>query len=259
MNSAPRTASLAPKVEAAARPSSARSNLASGPSGPAPAHPSKIAGCAGGETLPGHLKRAWPEFDFRRVVIDASPQAAAEADALGAPAFAEGLRIAFAAGQYAPYSARGQHILAHEMAHVVQQERGLAASKVGRAALERDAERDASAATTGRTLRVPRRAGPALAVQQRFDPGYHEEATIGGLSGIFASEEIGKVYEGNWKRDFSQSWPEICRRRDRVARVESYDRAHHQTDAGLRRKFIWAVGKLLLIPNQAAIHNVTET
>ena len=41
--------------------------------------------------------------------------------------------------------------------------------------------------------------------------------------------------------------------------LKAYDRAHHQTDGGLQRKFIWAVGKLLLIPNQTAIHNVTET
>jgi hypothetical protein len=261
MNRAPpQLACSAPKVEAAARPLDAQRTAARARGGVAPAYPSEIATDAGGERLPGHLKRAWPGFDFSRVVIDASPQAAARADALGVPAFAEGRGIGFAAGQFAPATSHGQQILAHEMAHVVQQELGLPAVRgADRAGLERDAERDARAAASGRHLSIPTRAGSAVAVAQGFDPTYHEEATIGGLTGIFTPGEIGRVYEGNWKRDFSQGWPEIADIVIAWKELKAYDQSYHQTNMALQAKFMAATGALLMIPNQTVIHNVTET
>ena len=67
-----------------------------------------------------------PRFghDFSRVRVHADPRAAASAGAIGAHAYAMGPNIVFAAGQYAPSSQRGQHLLAHELAHVVQQGHG---------------------------------------------------------------------------------------------------------------------------------------
>ncbi|HEY0986323.1 MAG TPA: DUF4157 domain-containing protein [Kofleriaceae bacterium] len=46
------------------------------------------------------------------------------APALGARAYAQGAEIHFAPGEYRPDSARGQEILGHELAHVVQQHQG---------------------------------------------------------------------------------------------------------------------------------------
>ena len=69
--------------------------------------------------------RAWfePRFghDFSAVRVHADARAAASARAVGAHAYAVGGNIAFAAGAFAPNSQAGRHLLAHELAHVVQQ------------------------------------------------------------------------------------------------------------------------------------------
>jgi hypothetical protein len=64
-----------------------------------------------------------PRFghDFGKVRVHADAKAAGSARAVGASAYAGGQHIAFAEGQYAPGSAWGRHLLAHELAHVVQQ------------------------------------------------------------------------------------------------------------------------------------------
>ena len=62
--------------------------------------------------------------DFTRVRVHTAPHAAASADALGANAYAIGHDIVFGPGRYAPQSREGRRLLAHELAHVVQQSRG---------------------------------------------------------------------------------------------------------------------------------------
>ena len=59
--------------------------------------------------------------DFGRVRVHADRHAAGLADALQARAFTVGSHIAFAAGEYAPETPAGRHLLAHELTHVVQQ------------------------------------------------------------------------------------------------------------------------------------------
>lgn len=59
--------------------------------------------------------------DFSEVRVHADDQAAASAQAIGASAYTVGSEIAFAAGRYRPDSPDGRHLLAHELAHVVQQ------------------------------------------------------------------------------------------------------------------------------------------
>jgi len=59
--------------------------------------------------------------DFAKVRIHADGRAAASARAVGALAFTVGHDVVFADGQYAPRSTAGQKLLAHELAHVVQQ------------------------------------------------------------------------------------------------------------------------------------------
>lgn len=158
------------------------------------------------DTSASNLTRAWPGFDFSRVRIDTSRAAADRALALRVPAFTHGHTIGFAPGQFAPETPQGRHILAHELAHVVQQEHGLSRglSTVGRKALEADAEQSAHLAASGEVAGLPPRIRAAAAATQCFDPAYHEEAVIGGLTGIFNAGEIGQIYEANWKRDFSQ-------------------------------------------------------
>jgi hypothetical protein len=56
------------------------------------------------------------------VRIHADGVADLAARAVGARAFTIGRHISFAAGEYAPHTGQGQHLLAHELAHAVQNE-----------------------------------------------------------------------------------------------------------------------------------------
>ncbi|HSV84406.1 MAG TPA: DUF4157 domain-containing protein [Ramlibacter sp.] len=62
--------------------------------------------------------------DFSQVRVHAGPAAASSADAMQANAYAMGRDIVFGPGRYAPHTPDGKRLLAHELAHVVQQSRG---------------------------------------------------------------------------------------------------------------------------------------
>ncbi|HTB80274.1 MAG TPA: DUF4157 domain-containing protein [Opitutaceae bacterium] len=66
-----------------------------------------------------------PRFgqDFSRVRVFRGAQAEHSAEAVNARAYTVGSNLVFGAGQYAPGSSAGQRLLAHELAHVVQQGR----------------------------------------------------------------------------------------------------------------------------------------
>lgn len=63
-------------------------------------------------------------YDFSRVRIHADERAAASARGVNALAYTVGNDIVFAAGRYAPMTPAGRRLLAHELAHVVQQHAG---------------------------------------------------------------------------------------------------------------------------------------
>jgi Domain of unknown function (DUF4157) len=64
-----------------------------------------------------------PRFgrDFSQVRVHADDRAAKSAKSVGALAYAAGPHIVFAHGQYAPSGESGRRLLAHELAHTVQQ------------------------------------------------------------------------------------------------------------------------------------------
>jgi hypothetical protein len=62
--------------------------------------------------------------DFSQVRVHADAGAAASAAGLNARAYTFGHHIVFGAGQYAPESESGRRLLAHELAHVLQQRGG---------------------------------------------------------------------------------------------------------------------------------------
>lgn len=64
-----------------------------------------------------------PRFgqNFSNVRIHTDAMAASSADAVNARAYTAGNHLVFAAGQFAPGSAEGKTLLAHELTHVVQQ------------------------------------------------------------------------------------------------------------------------------------------
>jgi hypothetical protein len=78
----------------------------------------------GGSSLPGGVRSAFEPrlgLDLSDVRVHTGPEAATAASALGARAFTVGQDIFFGAGQYQPSSAAGQHLIAHEVTHTIQQ------------------------------------------------------------------------------------------------------------------------------------------
>lgn len=78
----------------------------------------------GTQPLPPQMRAFFePRFghDFSQVRIHTGESAALSARAFHARAYTTGRDIVFGAGQYSPGTASGQHLLAHELAHVVQQ------------------------------------------------------------------------------------------------------------------------------------------
>jgi hypothetical protein len=86
--------------------------------------------------------------DFSDVRVHADAQAAASARAVAAAAYTVGRDVVFGPQQYAPSTASGQRLLAHELAHVVQQA-GAAPSadglKIGAADSAHEAQADRAA------------------------------------------------------------------------------------------------------------------
>lgn len=77
-----------------------------------------------GQTLPSET-RGLMERRFHRgfgdVRVHAGGEASASARAIGARAYTHGRHVVFAEGEYRPGTHAGRHLLAHELAHVVQQ------------------------------------------------------------------------------------------------------------------------------------------
>ncbi|MGH9495665.1 MAG: DUF4157 domain-containing protein [Candidatus Sulfotelmatobacter sp.] len=92
-----------------------------------------------------------PRFghNFGHVRVHADSRAAQSAQAVGASAYTVGRDIIFAPGQFAPHTISGQRLLAHELAHTIQQSGGASAGDKLRVSpqndpFERDAERVSS-------------------------------------------------------------------------------------------------------------------
>ena len=104
----------APKRKAHERQDEASSSQvqpSSAPSGPG--HPLYTDLRASMEARFGH--------DFSQVRVHDDQESAAAADNLGAAAYTTGSDIVFSAGRYQPDTATGRGLVAHELAHVVQQ------------------------------------------------------------------------------------------------------------------------------------------
>jgi hypothetical protein len=86
-----------------------------------------------GQPLPESERRFFePRFgqDFSRVRLHAGDQAAEAAHSVSALAYTKGSDVVFGEGQYRPGTASGRTLLAHELAHVVQQGQEVVASPV---------------------------------------------------------------------------------------------------------------------------------
>ncbi|MEP9358068.1 DUF4157 domain-containing protein [Sphingomonas sp. KR3-1] len=141
--------------------------------------------------------------DFGAVRVHADGHAASAAQAIGARAYTTGQDIVFGRGEYRPGTAEGTRLLAHELAHVVQQRRGVSVEGgMGRVgdAYERQADSVADAVVAGRPAGgllsghpIAASAGGGSAVQRQAAPG---------ASGVAPVEEPEKlVSEGDLMRE----------------------------------------------------------
>lgn len=115
--------------------------------------------------------------DFSQVRLHTGAAAVASAASLGAQAYTVGRDIVFGAGQLAPHTAEGRGLLAHELAHVVQQ---------------------SAAAAPGREAASPR------PVVQRFADVDHRVLETAALKDVFTEEQRRDIEKGNMQRDYSQ-------------------------------------------------------
>ena len=79
---------------------------------------------SGGQPLPKSVQNFFePRFgyDFSQVRVHTDTRAAKSAQAVNARAYTTGRDIVFGAGQYKPQNSEGKWLLAHELAHIMQQ------------------------------------------------------------------------------------------------------------------------------------------
>jgi hypothetical protein len=120
----------------------------------------------GGKPLAPGVRRAMEArlgHSFADVRVHSDGSAAGEARAIGARAFTVGRDVVFGAGQFALGTARGWALLAHELAHVVQQ-RGVEEGDPVRA--EGEAKDAGRTIATGRAFSPRTRTGLHLALQE---------------------------------------------------------------------------------------------
>ena len=165
---------------------------------PAPMHPAVQAALrTPGRPLDSSVRAEMEsrlQEDFSTVRVHADAAAAKAANSVNAVAFTVGDDVVFNGNRYSPLQESGKRLLAHELAHVVQQRRGgPAPAGHVEAALEQSADRTAAAVLHGSApVRVDGRSARAIARQakdgdwtranvQDIDFGTHQVVLIEGV------------------------------------------------------------------------------
>lgn len=127
--------------------------------------------------------------DFGQVRVHTDAASAASARAVAADAYTVGSHVVFDTGRYAPRTAQGGRLLAHELAHTLQQQASPATDEIriaNVAALESDADR---AATNGAAPRL--RAAPGVMRQ-----GTSKKAPPADFIYRYSRENFGDRFDG---------------------------------------------------------------
>ncbi len=118
--------------------------------------------------------------DFSRVRVHTDAKAAESARAVSALAYTLGRGIVFGAGHYAPTTQEGKRLLAHELAHAVQQETGVALQPHLESSPSEDLDQEASHAADAILSNEPvRPLSPASYMVQREAAGPPDAWTAG--------------------------------------------------------------------------------
>lgn len=169
---------------------------------PAAGDASVASPAGGGQPLPAGV-RGKMEASFGTDFSAVRVHEGAQAQQLGALAYAQGTDVHFAPGQYQPESQGGQALIGHELAHVVQQGAGRVAAPVqGKGApvvadqgLEDEADRAGQAAARGEPARVSggavSGAMPKLVGQPIQCFGSQEHQSLGDTATGKASYDVG--------------------------------------------------------------------
>ena len=135
-----------------------------------------------GTSLPSSMSSQFGSLlgaDLSSIRLHTSGPAAQQAQSMGAQAFTHGSHIAFAPGRFSPESSSGRHIIAHEIVHVVQNQRSGGAMQLAArmdvgpsgSDVETEAEHGALALTSGRSFDVSSRATlPGISMFSGTDP-----------------------------------------------------------------------------------------
>jgi hypothetical protein len=136
--------------------------------------------------------------DFSRVRVHTNSLAARSAEAVAAHAYTVGSDLVFASGRYAPGRRDGQRLLAHELAHVVQQDEARAVDPLTIQDASDPAERaaDFAAESLSRGEPVASSLGSDSPVLQRQSATGHSTAGPPGVAAEKYSEPLEKAYRG---------------------------------------------------------------
>lgn len=179
----------------------------------------------GGAPLPGDLRSRFEGAlgtDLADVRVHTGDDAARSAASLGARAYATGSQIVMGAGAYQPGTAAGEHLLAHEVAHTVQQRGGASLQRRGEVstpgdAHEVEADRAADAMVAGQRAIVTAIDGAPIQ-RDAFVPARNRQELVVLLAeaerlllaaGRTREEALHMItsifYGGSWSRDHQES------------------------------------------------------
>ena len=122
--------------------------------------------------------------DFSDVRVHTGPKADESARSINAQAYTVGTDVVFRSGAYEPDTPSGRHVLAHELAHVMQQKAGPVAGTPARGgisishpsdAFEQAAERSASQAVAGGAVQTMPAGGGEGVTAQRAEADEDDE------------------------------------------------------------------------------------
>jgi hypothetical protein len=135
--------------------------------------------------------------DFSDVRVHTGGKADESARAINAQAYTVGTDVVFRSGAYQPETPGGRHVLAHELAHVIQQKSGPVAGTPAPGGIsishpsdsfEQAAERSASQAMTGGTAQaMPAGGGEGITAQRASED--EEEEPVQAMTAQRAGEE----------------------------------------------------------------------